>query len=48
MCSTCCALGEVGIYCVQQVVFVTFVGNRPIGRLGGRRENYIKKSFKQK
>jgi len=31
MCSTCCALGVVGICCVQQ--FVTFVGNRPFGRL---------------
>ena len=34
MCSTCCALGVVGIYCVQQFVFVTFVANRPFGRLG--------------
>ena len=25
MCSTCCALGAVGIYCVQQIVFVTVV-----------------------
>jgi hypothetical protein len=34
MCSTCCALGVVGIYCVQQFVFVTVVANRPLGRLG--------------
>jgi hypothetical protein len=34
MCSTCCALGVVGIYCVQQFVFVTIVANRPFGGLG--------------
>ena len=34
MCSTCCALGVVGIYCVQQFVFVIVVGNRPCGGLG--------------
>ena len=34
MCSTCCALGVVGIHCVQRSVFVTFVVNRPFGRLG--------------
>jgi hypothetical protein len=36
MCSRCCALGVVGIlvYCVQQVVFATFVANRLFGRLG--------------
>jgi hypothetical protein len=34
MCSTCCALGEVGIYCVQLFVFVTVVANRPFGGLG--------------
>jgi hypothetical protein len=48
MCSTCCALGVVGIYSVQQVVFVTVVGNRPCGGIGGRGENYIKESFRQK
>jgi hypothetical protein len=34
MCSTCCALGEVGIYRVEQFVFVTVVANRPFGGLG--------------
>ena len=34
MCSTCCALGEGGIHCVQQFVFVTVVASRPCGRLG--------------
>ena len=34
MCSTCCAVGVVGMYCVQQFVFVTFVANRQFGRLG--------------
>ena len=34
MCSTCCALGEVGINCVQQFEFVTFVVSRPFGTLG--------------
>jgi hypothetical protein len=34
MCSTCCALGDAGIYCVQHFVFVTVVGNRPCGGLG--------------
>ena len=34
MCSTRCALGVVGIYCVQQFVFVTFVADRTFGRLG--------------
>jgi len=29
MCSTCCALGAVEMYCVQQFVFVTVVANRP-------------------
>jgi len=34
MCSTCCALGVIAIYSVEQFVFVTFVANRPFGRLG--------------
>jgi len=34
MCSTCCALGVVGIYCVQQFVFVIIVANRPFGGWG--------------
>jgi hypothetical protein len=34
MCSTCCALGVVGIYCAQQFVFVTFVANGLFGRFG--------------
>jgi hypothetical protein len=34
MCSTCCALGVAGLYCVQQFVFVTFVANRLFVRLG--------------
>jgi len=34
MCSTCCALGVIEIYCVQQFVFVTVVASRPFGRLG--------------
>jgi len=29
MCSTCCALGAVGMYCVQQFVFVRVVANIP-------------------
>jgi len=28
MSSTCCALGAVGMYCVQRFVFVTVVVNR--------------------
>ena len=32
--STCCALGVVDMYCVQQFVFVTGVGNRLCGVLG--------------
>ena len=43
MCSTCCALGVVGIYCVQQFVFVTFVANRPFGRLGGEGEIILRR-----
>jgi len=39
MCSTCCALGAVGMYCVQQFVFVTVVANRPCG--GGGVEGEI-------
>jgi len=31
MCSTCCALGDVGIYCVQQFVFVTGVVTDHVG-----------------
>jgi len=34
MCSTCCSLGVVGVFCVQQFVFVTDLANRPFGRLG--------------
>jgi hypothetical protein len=34
MCSTWCALGVVGMYKVQQFVFVTNVANRPCRRLG--------------
>ena len=34
MCSTCCALGGVGMYCVQRFVFVTVVANRPCGGVG--------------
>ena len=43
MCSTCCALGVVGIYCVQQFVFVTVVANRPIGRLGVKGKTVIRR-----
>ena len=32
--NTCCALGAVGIYCVQQFVFVTVVANRPCVGVG--------------
>ena len=45
MCSTCCALGVVGIYCVQQVVFVTFVANRPFGRLGGEGKIILRRAL---
>jgi len=34
MCSTCCALGGDGMYCVQQFVFVRVVANRPCGGVG--------------
>ena len=34
MCNTCCAVGVVAIYYVQQFVFVTFVVNSPCGKLG--------------
>ena len=34
MCSTCCALGAVGMYCVQRFVFVTVVANRLCGGVG--------------
>jgi len=45
MCSTRCALGEVGIYCVQQFVFVTFAANRPYGRLGGEGKIILRRAL---
>ena len=45
MCSTCCALDEVGIYCVQQIVFVTFVANIPFGRLGVEGEVILRRAL---
>jgi len=41
MCSTCCALGVVGMYCVQQFVFVTVVANRPCGGVVVEGENVL-------
>ena len=38
MCSTSCALGAVGMYCVQQFVFVTVVANRLCGGVGVKGE----------
>jgi hypothetical protein len=45
MCSTCCALGVVGIYCVQQFVFLTFVGNRPFGGLVGEGKIILRRAL---
>ena len=47
MCSTCCALGAVGMYCVQQFVFVRVVANRQCGGDWDGMENYIVKKFKE-
>jgi len=45
MCSTCCALGVVGIYGVHHFVFVTFVANRPFGRFGGEGKIILRRAL---
>ena len=46
MCSTCCALGAVGMYCVQQFVFVTVVANRQCGGIGVEGRTILRRTFK--
>ena len=47
MSSTCCALGVVGIYYVQQFVFVTFVTYRLCGRLGVEGKIILRRALKR-
>jgi hypothetical protein len=48
MCSTCCALSVVGIYFVQQFVFVTVLANSPCGGLGVEGKIVLRRALSKK
>ena len=45
ICTTCYLLGVVGLYCVQQFVFVTNVANKSFSRLSVEGKNILRRSL---